>query len=370
MTSSRLIRFVAVRGLATLLLPLPGLSSFHNGIPSSHHSRSPFSSPQQFRKRINQSLRHLTTSNNANDRDNNKEGSSSNTKVDLEQLAQRLDQFQNIVVVLGAGISVSAGIPDFRTPGTGLYSKLEDYKLPYPEAIFELSYFSRNPAPFVDVARAIWPGQADGPKPTLAHSFVALLEQRGLLKRVYTQNIDGLERLAGLSDARNIECHGHFSACSCISPRCKSTVDILACQDAYLQGQVMKCPTCGSFVKPNIVFFGEELPPVFMDHVDQDMADCDLLIVMGTSLLVNPVASIPKWVRDNVPRLLINRDLVGAFAKEALMQERGQLQSRDVVFLGDCDAGVQRLCELAGKEWVQQLDAMHGSITSSRHESK
>ena len=286
-----------------------------------------------------------------------------NNDDDDEAPNNHKNKFKNIVVVLGAGISVSAGIPDFRTPGTGLYSKLEEYQLPYPEAIFELDYFRNDPSPFVTIAKAIWPGQEDGPKPTIAHSFVALLEQRGLLKRVYTQNIDGLERLAGVSDERLVECHGHFSTASCTSPTChrKRDIDPRQCQEAYLNGEVMHCPDCGSIVKPDIVFFGEELPPVFMDHITQDMEECDLLIVMGTSLLVAPVATIPQWVDRKVPRVLINRELVGSFAEEAMLAKRsnGSFQTRDVFIKGDCDDGAQKLCELAGDDWLAQLKELH-----------
>jgi len=263
-------------------------------------------------------------------------------------------------------MSVSAGIPDFRTPGTGLYSKLEEYQLPYPEAIFELEYFRTNPQPFVTIAKSIWPGQKDGPRPTLAHSFVALLEHRGLLKRVYTQNIDGLERLAGVSDERLIECHGHFSTASCTAPNChrKRDIDPSKCRESYLQqGQAMAGPDCGSLVKPDIVFFGEETPSVFMDTIFDDMDECDLLIVLGTSLMVAPVATIPQWVGPKVPRLLINRDLVGAFADEALRAKGGRgFQTRDVFLQGDCDDGAQKLCELLGKDWIEQLNELHSKI--------
>jgi len=289
--------------------------------------------------------------------------------ITLERLAHDLarSKFQKIVVLIGAGMSVSAGIPDFRTPGTGLYSKLDEYQLPYPEAIFELSYFQQNPAPFVDVARAIWPGQAEGPKPTLAHSFVALLEQRGMLKRVYTQNIDGLERLAGVSDEKLIECHGHFSTASCTKFMCrrKGDIDIEACRDLYMQGKAMNCPDCDSLVKPDIVFFGEELPSIFVDHINPDMDDCDLLIVMGTSLLVAPVASIPNWVGEKVPRVLINRDLVGSFATAARRAKQNpEFLSRDVFAQGDCDDGARIICELAGEDWITQLQTMHTTSSS------
>ena len=353
---------IAIR-VGALALPWPVLSFSQFHLPSIAHSH--VSGRSLGSTQATSTVLFSSVSSRENDSPNNKD----DPPPTLETLAQDLanSKYKNIVVLIGAGMSVSAGIPDFRTPGTGLYSKLEDYNLPYPEAIFELEYFRQNPAPFVDVAKAIWPGQADGPNATLAHSFVALLEKRGLLKRVYTQNIDGLERLAGVSDERLIECHGHFSTCSCIKFMCKRKKDIdpKECQETYMKGEIMKCPDCGSFVKPDIVFFGEELPSIFVDYIDKDMDDCDLLIVMGTSLLVAPVASIPNWVGKKVPRLLINRDLVGSFATEARRAKHtSNFQTRDVFAQGDCDDGAREICRLAGEDWEKQLDEMHAETSS------
>lgn len=280
----------------------------------------------------------------------NDDGGQDESKL-LESLVEKLanSKLQNVVVLTGAGASVSAGIPDFRSPGTGLYDRLQKYRLPYPEAIFDLDYYRDNPTPFVDLCGSIWPGQKDGPKPTMAHAFCKVLEDRGCLRRIYTQNIDGLEALAGIDTNKLVECHGHFRTSSCI--RCKTPLDIETCREAVVEKlQAPKCSTCGSLVKPDIVFFGEELPSRFQDLVYQDTADCDLLIVMGTSLMVMPVAAIPDWVSPTCPRILLNRELVGGFRRRQRGGGTGTDDPRDVFLQGDCDDGVRRICHLAGWE--------------------
>lgn len=105
--------------------------------------------------------------------------------------------FKNIVILCGAGISTNAGIPDFRSPSAGLYFKLRKYNLPYPEAVFEGRYFKENPLPFYSLVRELFPSTLT---PTTTHKFFSLLHQKGILRRVYTQNIDALEHLAGLPE--------------------------------------------------------------------------------------------------------------------------------------------------------------------------
>lgn len=126
----------------------------------------------------------------------------------------KLGRCKNVVVVAGAGISTASGIPDFRlasgcfsgsagaflslthgshlrTPGTGLYANLEQYNLPYPEAVFNIDFFSNDPLPFFSLAKALYPGSH---RPNYIHYFIRVLHHKGLLLRMYTQNIDGLEK--------------------------------------------------------------------------------------------------------------------------------------------------------------------------------
>jgi len=252
---------------------------------------------------------------------------------------------RNIVVLSGAGVSVAAGIPDFRTPGTGLYDNLEKFGLPYPEAVFDLSFYNVNPHPFVSLASEIWPGMKHSP--TLSHCFIALLESKNLLVRNYTQNIDGLEILAGVSDDKLVECHGHFRNASCIS--CGIPYDGKECKKKIVEeGTAPICAKCGGLVKPDIVFFGESLPVRFGKLLHGDIAYTDLLIVMGTSLKVAPVSLIPEMVSTRCPRVLINRELVGDFVPPGV-----DGNSRDVFEEGDCDDTVLKLCKLLG--WEEEL---------------
>ncbi|XP_042337192.1 NAD-dependent protein deacetylase sirtuin-3-like [Plectropomus leopardus] len=115
----------------------------------------------------------------------------------LEVIAESLRErrLRRVVVMAGAGISTPSGIPDFRSPGSGLYDNLQQYDLPYAEAIFELDFFHHNPDPFFALAKELYPGNY---RPNLTHYFVRLLHAKGQLLRMYTQNIDGLERRAHL----------------------------------------------------------------------------------------------------------------------------------------------------------------------------
>ena len=114
----------------------------------------------------------------------------------IKSIAELLssNKYKNIIILTGAGVSCNAGIPDFRTPGTGLYDNLSKYNLPFPEAVFDLGFYKNNPDPFVQLASELWPGLKHSP--TITHSFIALLEKKGLLLRNYTQNIDMLDVLA------------------------------------------------------------------------------------------------------------------------------------------------------------------------------
>ena len=249
---------------------------------------------------------------------------------------------QNVVVMTGAGVSTSAGIPDFRSPGTGLYANLARLDLPYAEAVFSIDYFRQNPKPFYVLAKELYPGQFN---PTIAHAFIALLSEKGLLKMLFTQNIDCLERQARVPGGQIVEAHGSFATQRCID--CKSEYPDDLMKKAVVNGDVPHCivPQCNGLVKPDIVFFGEALPSSFFQsrHVP---AMADLVLVMGTSLSVQPFAALPQAVLEGVPRVLFNLEVVGDLGSRA----------DDVIELGDCDSGVRKLADALG--WREELEAL------------
>ncbi|XP_030331013.1 NAD-dependent protein deacetylase sirtuin-2 [Strigops habroptila] len=270
------------------------------------------------------------------------------------------ERCKNVVCMVGAGISTSAGIPDFRSPGTGLYSNLQSYDLPYPEAIFEISFFKEHPEPFFALARELYPGQF---KPTVCHYFMRLLQDKGLLLRCYTQNIDTLERVAGLEPERLVEAHGSFFTSHCLRPGCRRQYGLPWMRERIFSSLVPKCEQCQGLVKPDIVFFGESLPSRFFSLLQSDFQQVDLLIIMGTSLQVQPFASLVSRVPTNTPRLLINKEKTGQ--SDPLMSLMGfgcgmdfdsDKAYRDVAWLGECDKGCLELAELLG--WKKELEEL------------
>ncbi|RUS81993.1 hypothetical protein EGW08_010262, partial [Elysia chlorotica] len=244
---------------------------------------------------------------------------------------------KNVVIVAGAGISTPCGIPDFRTPGTGLYDNLQQYNVPYPEAIFDIDFFHHNPRPFFTLAKELYPSGKY--RPNYIHYFARLLSDRGILLRMYTQNIDGLERLAGVPPDKLVEAHGTFVTASCVV--CNEKHRGAEIKDAIFDDKLPHCKKSGCYgiVKPDIVFFGEELPKRFYFYL-RDMLQTDLVLVMGTSLEVQPFAGIIDTVRWTVPRLLFNRNAVGPF--------KNGKRSKDFISEGDLIECLQNFVSMAG----------------------
>jgi len=257
----------------------------------------------------------------------------------MDEIAQAVSHSSNIVVMAGAGLSTPSGIPDFRSPGTGIYHNLQKFNLPYPEAIFEIDYFKQNPMAFHTWAKEFYPGE--NYFPNKAHYFLQVLQEKGKLSKYYTQNIDGLEKLAGIKDENMIEAHGTFSSAACVD--CQKPFPIENYKELIDLDTAPTCKSCKGNIKPDIVFFGEQLPKRFFDEAEMDCVFCDLLICLGTSLEVYPFAGIADLPNHNTRRLLINYDLVGSFGG----------RPNDFALLGDIVKNVESICEKL--DWTDDL---------------
>ncbi len=192
------------------------------------------------------------------------------------------------------------------------------------------------------MAKDLYPGNFH---PTVSHVFISLLAKKGLLHQLFTQNIDCLERTAGIPGDLIVEAHGSFATQRCIE--CKTPYPDDKMRDHVSRAEVPQCirgEVCNGYVKPDIVFFGEALPSLFYDRMGK-ADDCDLALVMGTSLQVHPFASLPTHVGQGVPRVLFNLEQVGGLGTRA----------DDVLALEDCDTGVRRLADELG--WREELES-------------
>lgn len=144
-----------------------------------------------------------------------------------------------------------------------------------------------------------------------------MCQDKGKVLRIYTQNIDSLERLAGVDEDKLVEAHGSFHTGHCINKRCRRAVSFEWMKERVFDrtkpDNVLRCESCQSLVKPDITFYGEDLPQCFYSRSGQDFSRCDLLIVMGTSLTVMPFAGLVFMVKRNCKRLLINKEPVANF---------------------------------------------------------
>ncbi len=213
----------------------------------------------------------------------------------IQFAGELLRKARHTVVLTGAGISTPSGIPDFRSEGTGLWSRDE------PLEVASLSTFRTHPerfyAWFRPLARQIFEAQ-----PNQAHVALAQLEHRGLLKAIATQNIDMLHHKAGSTNI--IEMHGTLATLSCT--QCFQKVDSLPYLKPFVdEGKMPLCPRCGAVLKPDVILFGEQLPQKAWFDAQRASRACDLMIVAGSSLEVMPVASLPMQAIDRGAHLLI-----------------------------------------------------------------
>jgi NAD-dependent deacetylase len=212
-----------------------------------------------------------------------------------ERVAALLRDSERAVVLTGAGISVPSGIPDFRSPGTGLWENVD------PMEVAHIDAWRRDPDRFWSFYGQRFASLVDK-QPNDAHFAVAELERRGHLRAVVTQNIDRLHRLAGTE--RLIEVHGSIDQSVCL--QCGGKVSIGRVVD--LLGRDEGAPLCEScFVplKPDVVLFGELLPEQALSEAQSLAMDADLMLCVGSSLEVYPVAGLPAITHGAGGRLVL-----------------------------------------------------------------
>jgi NAD-dependent deacetylase len=216
--------------------------------------------------------------------------------MDAAECAERIRVSKRVTALSGAGLSTSAGIPDFRGPN-GLYvTRRYD-----PETVFDIQAFRRDPKPFYDFTRDFL-GTVHSLDPTPTHRFLADLENRGKVTAVVTQNIDALHQKAGSQNV--VSLHGDYWTSHCLS--CNAEFNLEYMEQAVNQEDVPHCP-CSGLIKPDVVFFGE--PVYALERASALVADSDLHLVLGSSLSVYPAALLPEHAGGCV--LVVNQGEVG-----------------------------------------------------------
>ncbi|HAX68380.1 MAG TPA: NAD-dependent deacylase [Anaerolineales bacterium] len=217
------------------------------------------------------------------------------TQTSIEFAADLFRQSRHAVILTGAGLSTPSGIPDFRSTGTGLWSRDE------PLEVASLSTFRTHPESFFNWFRPL-ASQIFYSQPNPAHLALAELEQRGYVKSVITQNIDMLHQKAGSKTV--IEMHGTMETLTC--SQCYHKVQAEAYIAPFVSnGEIPHCPQCGQILKPDVILFGEQLPQSAWFKAQKEARQCDLMLVAGSSLEVLPVAGLPMQALDRGAHLII-----------------------------------------------------------------
>jgi NAD-dependent deacetylase len=241
----------------------------------------------------------------------------------IEHAAALIRDARHMVAFTGAGHSTPSGIPDFRSPHSGLWEKDN------PMLVASIWAFRLNPKTFYHWIRPMVKTLLNA-APNPAHRALAELEERGILKAIVTQNIDNLHQRAG--SRRVLELHGHMREATCT--RCYRVVPIdPSLEQAVLDGQVPRCE-CDGVLKPNVILFGEQLPIRVLNEAMEEARRCDLILVAGSSLEVTPAADIPFLAVESGAKAIIVNLQPTAFDQHA-----------DVVIHGDVSEVLPRLAE-------------------------
>ena len=253
--------------------------------------------------------------------------------------------FEKIVFLTGAGVSTAAGIPDFRSDN-GIFQQLLNkykYRISSPEDIFDILTFREKPQFFYEFCKDFKP---DNYTPTLFHYFMGYINSKKKLEYVFTQNIDGLDLKCGIDENKIIFAHGNFESAQC--SKCGKKFDKKILREYIDNDKILYCDECKNPVKPNVVFYGEQLPHNFFENWNK-IEEADLVILCGSSLLVSPFNQLPHKASKTAVRLIINKE---PFKKHLriIPFEFDDEGSNDIFFKGECDNAVKKIINDVGWE--------------------
>lgn len=235
----------------------------------------------------------------------------------IQRVARLLADAKHVVALTGAGISVESGIPPFRGKG-GLWEKIDPMKFGH------IDYFLENPAEVWQVLIGEMKGVLETAVPNDGHRGLARLEEMGILKTIITQNIDGLHQKAGNRDV--IEFHGNFAEYYCLDCGRRATMAELSLDDPP-----PRCG-CGGIYRPDCVFFGESIPPDMLWRSQQAATQCDIMLVVGTSAVVQPAAYMPVAAKEQGATVIeINPErtpLTGTISDDLILGRAGTVMNR------------------------------------------
>jgi len=208
---------------------------------------------------------------------------------DIEQLRRLVDDARRIVFFTGAGISTESGIPDFRSPGTGLWNKIKPIQFQDFTASEEIRQESWR-------RRFTGDRAMEGAKPNTGHRAIAALTEAGKTEAVITQNVDNLHQASGIPDDKVIELHGNASYATCLSCHIRYEMADLEAQ-FHKHERVDPCARCGGIIKTATISFGQAMPEEAMARAQAAVEACDLCVVVGSSLVVYPAAGFPEYAK-------------------------------------------------------------------------
>ena len=216
-------------------------------------------------------------------------------EAEIERAAEILAASKHAVVLTGAGHSTPSGIPDFRSPGSGLWEQVD------PMQVASIYGFRRDAQAFYDWIRPLAKQMMEA-EPNPAHLALADLERAGVIKAVITQNIDELHRKAG--SQRVLELHGSVRTATCVL--CRRKVSSPELWPAFVEsGEVPHCPACDGLLKPDVVLFGELLPLGVLLEAQGEADRCDVMWVVGSSLEVYPAAELPMRAWQHGAKVIV-----------------------------------------------------------------